>query len=70
MDYPDIMKYVGDDEVYLEGGYMFKGNLETGEETSHLFVKRVIKRDSLDEFAKDIKYRYGVNRFNPVYIEK
>jgi hypothetical protein len=69
MGYPEIMNSVGDDELYLEGAWLIKGKMPH-EEASHLFIKKVIKKNHLEEYAKDVKKRYGIDRFNPVYIEK
>jgi hypothetical protein len=66
--YPEIAR-LQDDEIFVEACNCFRGEMPN-EEVSLVFSKRTIKRDSLDEFTKDIKRKYGVNRVNPVYIEK
>jgi hypothetical protein len=57
------------DEFYLEGAYMFKGEMPH-EEVSRVFLKRKIKKSERDEVAKQLKSSYSVNRVNFISIER
>ena len=67
--YLDILKTLQPDELYIEGAYMMKGDLTVGEEVSKVFVKKVIKKDNRDDFARFLKKKYGVDRVNFISAE-
>ena len=66
--YPELLS-MADDELFVEGAYMYKGQMPH-EEISHVFLKRIIKKVDRDKLSKELQQSYGVNWVNPVYIEK
>jgi hypothetical protein len=68
VQYPELID-LGDDEYFVEGAYMFKGEMPH-EEVSKVIIKRKIKKVDKDSLAKKLKESYGVNRVNFITIEK
>ena len=66
--YPELLTMT-DDELFVEGAYMYKGEMPH-EEISHVFLKCVIKKVDRNKLSKELQHSYGVNRVNPVYIER
>lgn len=67
--YLEVLNTLQPDELYIEGAYIMKGNLTIGEETGIIHVKKVIKKEDHDNFAREIKAKYGVDRVNFISTE-
>lgn len=58
-----------DDEIFIEGAYMYKGEMPH-EEVSQVHLRRVIKKVDNDNLKRELKLSYGVNRVNFISTEK
>jgi hypothetical protein len=59
---------ISKDEFFIEGAWMYRGEMPN-EEVSHVRLNKVIKKVDRDDLARSLKQSYGVNRIHFRTIE-
>jgi hypothetical protein len=66
--YPEL-DTMGDDDLFIEGAWIFKGEMPH-EEAAHIRIRRMIKKSERDTLARSLKKSYNVNRVDFRSIER